>query len=117
MNTEKWIEMLNDLQEFRSQLDGWGVNTGSLIIVAFVSGVVFLFSLREVLGWFLRVPHLRAEIRSLNRQLAEAKQLLKEVNGKLDAEGKTTVSRTEAAPEPEEGENSYGGRPQFRLDH
>jgi hypothetical protein len=118
MNAEKWIEMLSYLQEFRSQLETWGITNGVLIVIAVVSGVVFLFSLREVLGWFLRVPHLRAEIKSLNQQLTDAKQLLTEMNGKL-SETKPTALVIETAQEEEDDseESSPDGRPQFRLDH
>lgn len=117
MSAEKWIEALNYLQEFRSQLEVWGVTNEFLFIVASISGIIFLFSLREVLGWFLRVPHLRSEIRSLNKQLAEAQRLLTEMNGKL-SEGKPTTQTIENAPEEDdEDDDDSSGRPQFRLDH
>lgn len=113
MSAEKWITALNYVQQFRTQLETWGITQDFLIAVAAVSSIVFLLSLREVAGWLLRVPHMRQEIKSLRQQVNDMHKTLNEVNEKILARAMSEEEdevKTEAEPQS-------AGRPQFRLDH
>lgn len=56
------------LQGFRALIDRWGITADSLWIVAVVAGLFCILSLREVMGWFFRVNHLREEIRQMRAE-------------------------------------------------
>jgi hypothetical protein len=49
---------LESIQNLRSLIDQWGVTSETLIAAAFLAIVMFIFSFREVAGWFLREPGL-----------------------------------------------------------
>lgn len=112
MSAEKWIAALNYIQQFRTQLENWGITQQVLIGIGLVCTIVLLVSLREVAGWVLRVPHMRKEIHSLRLQVTEMHKTLNEMNEKLMA----GVMADEGAQESE-AEPQKACRPQFRLDH
>ncbi len=98
--------LLESIQNFRSLIDQWGVTAEALIAVAFLAIVMFIFSFREVAGWFLRVHTLRDEVKGLRQDIAELKSMMS-ANKPLDFE--------EADPsEKKEPEKSTKA---FRLDH
>lgn len=90
MNIEQIFE---SIQSFRTQLDQWGITGESLIAIAVVAGVLFMLSLREVLVWFVKVQHLRDDVRELRGEI----QLLR------SALEKTTAAQAESLPAPTGG--------------
>jgi len=68
--------ILKLIQDSRESIDQWGVTTQTLIAVAFVAGIFFILSLREVMTWFLRVHALRDDVKSLRKDIAELKALI-----------------------------------------
>lgn len=81
---EKIELILKATQEFRSQLESWGVTTDYLIYVGLGAFLLFIVSLREVLGWYLRTNALRAEIRVLGEQVYQMQQSLDQIRDHLD---------------------------------
>ena len=68
MNAESNLKSIDDL---RAWLEAMGVTTQGLLIVAAVATLLFVLSLREVLSWYLKVQHLRSEIRAMSAQVSE----------------------------------------------
>jgi hypothetical protein len=98
--------LLESIQNFRSLIDQWGVTAETLIAVAFLAIVMFIFSFREVAGWFLRVHTLRDEVKGLRQDIAELKSMMS-ANKPLDFEEEAPSKKKE----PEKSSKS------FRLDH
>lgn len=61
--------ILQFIQELRSQLENWGVNSDTLFAVAVVAVILFLFSLREVATWYFRINQVRDEVHALRTQV------------------------------------------------
>jgi hypothetical protein len=110
MNIE---DVLQRLQDFRSQLSDWGITNGMLWTIAGVAAVLFLLSVREVVCWFFRIHALRDEVRGLRKQLADLQRTLNEAS--------VAPEDTPAPLKPEElvriAEGMREPAPKFRLDH
>lgn len=89
MTVETFLQMT---EEFRAALDRMGVTTQGLLVAFLIAGIFFLFSLREVISWFMKVPQLRSEIRSQRKQIGEMQKGLEQLRDMLLAQtaaGKT----------------------------
>ena len=102
------MEWMKHLQDFRAQLEAWGVTAGGLVLIGLIAFALFLLSAREVAGWFLKTGGLREEIRSLKADVARLQATLDGVEveepgekkkDKLSAKSEDAAART------------------FRLDH
>lgn len=71
-------EIVDGIQNFRAQLDTWGITPEGLIAVAAIASILFFLSLREVALWYLKVSHLRGDVRELRAEIAELKTLMTE---------------------------------------
>jgi hypothetical protein len=104
--------VLEAIQNFRTQIDQWGVTAETLIAVAFLASVMFVLSLREVMTWFLRVHTLRDEVKGLRKDISELKTMIA---------ARPLVIETEvpAAEEPAPVKKKEDEKPSktFRLDH
>lgn len=104
---------LRTLQDFRSQLEDWGITSGLLILIGTLSAILVFISFREILGWYLKTHLMREEIQDLRRQLEGIQKVLEEVrDGVTDLEAPLTPLKK--AQEPEE---KTPGSKHFRLDH
>jgi hypothetical protein len=108
-------EILQMVQDFRSQLSVWGVNSEGLLVIGFVAAVLFVFSLREVVTWFFRVNQVRDEVRELRSQLILMQETLDEMKDR-------TLGKPEPVQpmKPEElvkAAEVLREVPKFRLDH
>ena len=63
-------EILQTVQDLRSQLDAWGVTSNGLLFEGAIAILLFILSLREVLTWYMRVTQVRDEVRQLRAQMA-----------------------------------------------
>ncbi len=103
MNVEQALQWI---QNFRSQLEAWGVTNGTLMLVAAVAGIVFFFSFREVACWYFRISRLRDEVQSLRMQIETLQQTL-DKSGTLSAEEDASAESQQNAATPNK----------FRFDH
>ncbi len=103
---------LDAIQSFRSALDQWGVTAETLIAVAFLAGILFVLSLREVMTWFLRVHTVRDEVRGLRAEIAELKSMLASHSSVLETE----VPALEIQPVTKKKDDEKPAKA-FRLDH
>ena len=68
------FEILRDVQDARARVELWGIDFRTMALIAGAALLVFLFSLREVLAWYLKINGLRRELREVRRELAELRQ-------------------------------------------
>jgi hypothetical protein len=102
------FDILKQAQDFRSQLEVWGITSGFLWAVGFVSCFFFVLSTREVLGWYLRTNHLRDEVKAMRAQLQDLQAALDKLN-----EG-----HSKAAAEAEKAKEPVAdGSKSFKLTH
>lgn len=87
--------VLNSVADLRAKLETYHFTTSGLLIVAALAAVGFIFSAREVLGWFLRTNHLRDEVRALRAQVDSLER---------------SLNKKDEQEEPEDAKT-------FRLDH
>lgn len=104
--------ILDAIQNFRSALDQWGVTAETLIAVAFLAGILFVLSLREVMTWFLRVHTVRDEVRGLRAEIAELKSMLASRPSVIEIEAPAPGIQPEAQKKDDEKPAKA-----FRLDH
>ncbi|HMN68867.1 MAG TPA: hypothetical protein PKC28_10050 [Bdellovibrionales bacterium] len=72
--------VLEALQNLRTRIDAWGLTTESLWIAAAVAAVFFLLSFREVITWFLKMSHLREELRELREENAAMRTSIDQIH-------------------------------------
>ncbi len=75
--------LLITIENFRSTIENWGLSTEALWLAGAVAFVVFLFSLREVLSWFLKIQSLAEDLRVLRGEVRDLKKYMevaREVN-------------------------------------
>lgn len=107
--------ILQSVQDFRSQLEFWGVNNEALLVVAGVAAVLFILSLREVVTWYFRVNQVRDEVRELREQVASLQQMMQETRDfLLQPENPVAPMKPEELMRAAEGLREA---PKFRLDH
>ena len=63
------FEILRDVQDARARIAQWGLSFGAIGLISSGVMIVFLFSLREVLAWFLKIHQLRRELREIKDEL------------------------------------------------
>lgn len=95
MNAESNLKSIDDL---RAWLESMGVTTQGLLIVAAVAALLFVLSLREVLSWYLKVQHMRSEIRAMSAQVSEMQKSLEQMREMLMLQV-TTPSNEDSIPE------------------
>lgn len=116
MNAE---DTFNSISDLRAWLEGVGVTTQGLVIVALMAAVFFIFSLREVLSWYFKVQHLRSEVRQVRNQVNELQKSLEQMHGLLLAktttpiENETTAEMQTASSSPAVTSDSK----RFNFDH
>lgn len=111
-----WDNALQMIQEFRSQLDIWGVTNSGLLVAGGIAALLFLFSLREVATWFFRIHQVRSEVRELRAQMMAMQQTLEETRDLLS---QTALENEAEVPKKKDivlkPEGTSGAR--FRFDH
>lgn len=80
MNAENTVNSISDL---RAWLDSMGVTPQGLAITALIATVIFIFSLREVLSWYLKVQHLRSDMRQMRAQMTEMQKSVEQMREML----------------------------------
>jgi len=112
---------LSFIQNFRAQLETLGITAEFLMVVGFFALVLFLLSLREVAGWFLRIGPLRQEIRSLKKQYEELQlslDLIRDSLLRMENEAAVTPAAEShpVKPVPEQAGEAPGAK-RFTFDH
>jgi len=109
-------EILQMVQDFRSQLEVMGITNQGLWAVAGIAAILFILSLREVMTWFFRINHVRAEVRALRSQMAVMTRMLKDTQDMLinPVNVPTPPMKPEELLKVAEGMRET---PKFRLDH
>ena len=82
MNPSALGTWVSAVQDGRAQLSQWGVTYEVLYIVGALALVMFFFSLREVVVWYLRIGQLHQQMRALHEQLTLIRQTLE--NAKIE---------------------------------
>ena len=109
MTIENFLNLVRDL---RTQLEAWGITTEALIVLGALTGLIFLFSMREVVCWFFKVQTVRDEVRRLRVELREVRALLI-ANSAANAAVKPAAEETAIA----ETVKSEPASKRFTLDH
>jgi hypothetical protein len=105
-------QILQSIQDFRSQLEVWGITSEALWFLGAAAGLLFLLSLLEVSSWYFRVNQVREEIREMRGQVANLQRSMDETRDLLES------MQSEESETP-----SKGGKPEsptanlFRFDH
>ena len=89
MENIKLESVLTWISDLRSQLGDWGVTNQALIAAAVVASIFALLSLREVLLWFLKIEHLRGEVKALRSEIRGLKAALEQTQIRLFGEEKS----------------------------
>jgi hypothetical protein len=111
--------MLLWIQETRTMLENLGITPGLLVAAAVVAFLLFVVSVREVLGWYLRLHKLQSQMAATQAQIVQIQTQVAELHQHLlgdeaSSPAKTsstaiTAASTDATPD--------GDRTLFRLDH
>jgi hypothetical protein len=118
MNIENLLQISEDL---RTALERMGVTTQGLLIAFAIAILFFIFSLREVISWFMKIPQLRGEIRSQRKQIGEMQKSLEHLRDMLLAQ--TAAGNTEEFDKDEdrlkkkEALTTADGGKRFNFDH
>ena len=108
-------DILQLVQDFRSQLEVWGVTSEALMVVGGIAALFFILSLREVTTWFFRVNQVRDEVRELRSQLIDLQRVLEETrDAVITPEAPVVPMKPEELLKAAEGLREL---PKFRLDH
>lgn len=110
-------DILRIIQDFRSNLDTWGVTNESLWGAGALAVVLFIFSLREVLSWYLRVQQVRDEVQALRVQVTDMQKMLIDTRELLLRTGSSTDNKEPLTPTEESLKPEVSGLKKFRLDH
>lgn len=118
-------EILQTVQDFRSQLEAWGVTNEGLWAAGAFAVLLFILSLREVLTWYMRVPQVRDEVRQLRVQMAlmqktmlETQDLLARQFGEEIAKPLTSDELLSSAKTSKGQDSKNESSPtKFRFDH
>lgn len=105
MNFESVLDLI---QNFRAQLDAWGLSATGLLFIGLGAFLVFLYSLREIVIWFFKLHALRRDIEKLHSKV----DALTEMLTRLQTAAPTTLG--EPAPVAKVVAKDPS---QFRLDH
>lgn len=103
-------QVLQAVQDFRSQLEVWGITSEALWFVAVFASLLFALSLREVAGWYFRIHKMRDELHELRQQMAVMQEAQEEA---LELLTNLQPQTPQAAATKTEPANSTV----FRLDH
>jgi hypothetical protein len=98
------IDVLGLLEIFQTKLAEAGFSVKTLLILGGVALVLFVLSARQVMLWFLKIHHLRNEVKHLHQKIDSLHIAINELRGGGPHE--PTPLR------PEEKKES-----RFRLDH
>jgi len=109
-------EVLQRVQDLRSQLEVMGITSQGLWAVGAIAALLFIFSLREVLTWYFRMNLVRDEVRELRAQLVIMNRAIMETRDMLINPSNVPVPPMKA---DELVKIAQGMReaPKFRLDH
>lgn len=81
--------LLTWVADLRAQLGDWGITNQMLIAAAVVATIFALLSLREVLLWFLKVEHLRGEVKAMRTEIHSLKGMIEHMQIRLLGEEKS----------------------------
>jgi hypothetical protein len=108
-------EILQLIQDFRSQLELWGVNSEALWVVGGLAALLFILSLREVATWYFRINLVREEVRELRAQMLALTSMVQETRDFLiEPEAAVVPMKPEELMKAAQGMKEA---PKFRLDH
>jgi len=110
-------EILQMVQDLRSQLEVWGVNSQGLWFVGGAAALLFILSLREVLTWYFRVNQVRDEVRELRSQMIVMTKMLQETRDMLINPNDVPVGPPMRPEELVKIAEGMRETPKFRLDH
>ena len=110
-------EILQMIQDLRSQLELLGVTKEGLWFAAGAASLLFMLSLREVLSWYFKVNRVRDEIMGLRAQIAELQNSVNATRELLT--GGAALSPLPLKPEElvKIAEGMRDNAPKFRFDH
>lgn len=121
-----WTELLDEVQDFRSALEAWGITYEILICLGISALALFLISLREIVVWYLRISQLQAQMYNMSHQLQRLQTSVDQVQVKQDVQiaqvaqiaepQKPKVPVFQDSPEKEE-EPQKAVPKKFSLDH
>lgn len=114
-------QVLQTVQDFRSQLEVWGVSSQALWFVGTAAALLFVFSLREVACWYFRIHQVQGEIRELRGQMMELQITLNQTRDLLTngpaADNPTPPLKAEELIKISESMREPSAAAKFRLDH
>ena len=100
-----------DIEQFRQHLTDWGVNAQVLAVIGITSLVLFMFSLRVVLKWYLGLQNLESQLARAREQLSDIQKRLAGGPPKAHGEEPSEEQRPAAVAGEEPKKNP------FRLTH
>lgn len=103
-----WAELVTAVQQWRAQLEVWGINYDALLVIGSLAIVLFLISLREIVVWYLRIGQLHEQMRTMHDQLIYIRNTLEEA--------KILIQMPDVSKEKEEPLKAAPGK-KFNLDH
>jgi hypothetical protein len=107
----KLESVLTWIADLRAQLGDWGVTNSVLIAAAVVATIFALLSLREVLLWFLKIEHLRGEVKALRSEIRALKGVIEQTQTRLFGE------ETSENLLPLNGKKGSAEKSNFRFDN
>lgn len=107
-----WAELLLIIQQWRAELEAFGITYETLMIVGALATALFLISLREVVVWYLRIGQLHEQMRVMHDQLIYIRKTLEEAKILIQ------MPADMRAPDKEKEEPVQKAPPKkFTLDH
>lgn len=103
-----WAELLKSVQDWRAQLESYGINYDTLIVIGALALALFMISLREIVVWYFRIGQLHDQMRVMHDQLIYIRKTLEEAKILIQMPPEAGKSGEPAKPAP--------GK-KFHLDH
>jgi hypothetical protein len=99
MNMDTVLKIVENL---RSSIENWGITNEGLWVAGALALIIFVFSLREVLTWFLKIQTIAEDIRYIRREIKDLKQFMqveREVHEiAMKAQEANAIPETQEAP-------------------
>lgn len=107
------------IENFRSMIEKWGISGEALWVAGAIALVLFVFSLREVMTWFLKIQAIAEDLRALRKEVKDLKQFMtvaREVNEIVMSQKADEAAMTAAAA-PAAAETEKAPSKRFPFDH